>query len=71
MIKWQQQKIMKILQSHENSINRDENAKKKMKDSIDTLENTISLEKKITEAYIGLSSIKQFAASATQHLERM
>ena len=63
--------IIKTLQSHENAINRDENAIKEMKENIDKLENTISLEKKVTDAYIGLFAIKLFGATTTQHLERM
>ena len=42
-----------------------------MKKHIDTLENTISLDKKVTDAYIGLFAIKLFGATTTQHLERM
>ena len=38
--------IIKTLQAHENAINRDEAGIKEMKKHIDTLENTISLEKK-------------------------
>ena len=63
--------IIKTLQSKENAINRDENAIKEMKENIDRLENTISLEKKVTDAYIGLFAIKLFGATTTQHLERM
>ena len=63
--------IIKTLQSHENAINRDENAIKEIKENIDRLEKTISLEKKVTDAYIGLFAIKLFGATTTQHLERM
>ena len=42
-----------------------------MKENIDRLENTISLEKKTTDAFIGLFAIKLFGATTTQHLERM
>ena len=54
-----------------NAINRDKNAIKEIKENIDRLENTISLEKKVTDAYIGLFAIKLFGATTTQHLERM
>ena len=57
--------IIKTLQSHENAINRDENAIKEMKENIEGLENTISLEKKVTDAYIGLFAIKLFGATTT------
>ena len=63
--------IIKTLQAHENAINRDEAGIKEMKKHIDKLENTISLEKKVTDAYIGLFAIKLFGATTTQHLERM
>ena len=63
--------IIKTLQSHENAINRNEDAIKEMKENIDKLENTISLEKRVTDAYIGLFAIKLFGATTTQHLERM
>ena len=42
-----------------------------MKENIDKLENTISLEKRVTDAYIGLFAIKLIGATTTQHLERM
>ena len=45
--------IIKTLRSHDNAINRDEDAIKEMKENIDKLENTISLEKRVTDAYIG------------------
>ena len=63
--------VIKTLQSHENAIYRDENAMKDIKENIDRLENNISLEKKVTDAYIGLFAIKLFWATTTQHLERM
>ena len=63
--------IIKTLQAHENAINRDEAGIKEMKKHIEKLENTISLEKKVTDAYIGLFAIKLFGATTTQHLECM
>ena len=42
-----------------------------MKENIEKLENTISLEKRVTNAYIGLFAIKLFGATTSQHLERM
>ena len=63
--------IINTLQAHENAINRDEAGIKEMKKHIDKLENTISFEKKVTDAYIGLFSIKLFGATTTQDLERM
>ena len=63
--------IIKTLQSHENAIHRDEAAIKAVKIQIDKLEKTISLEKKATDAYLGLFAIKLFGSTTTQHLERM
>ena len=52
-------------------INRDENAIKEIKENIHRLENTISLEKKVTDAYIGLFAIKLFGATTIEHLKGM
>lgn len=57
--------IIKTLQSHENDIHRDESAIKEANIQKDKLESTISLEKKVTNAYLGLFSIKLFGSSAT------
>ena len=63
--------IIHTLQSHENAIHRNEAALEEVKVQIDKLETTISLEKKVSDAYIGLFAIKLFGSSTTQHLERM
>ena len=63
--------IIKTLQAHENAINRNEATLKDIRTQIDNLENTISLEKKTTDAYIRLFAIKLFGTTTTQHLSRM
>ena len=63
--------IIKTLQSHENAIHRDEAAIKEIKDQVEKLEKSISLEKRASDAYIGLFAIKLFGSTTIQHLERM
>ena len=63
--------IIKTLQSHENAIHRDEAAIKEIKDQVEKLEKSISLEKRATDAYIGLFAIKLFGSTTMQHLEQM
>ena len=57
--------IIKTLQSHENAITKDENSIKEIKENIDRLEKTISLKKKVMDAYIGLFAIKLYGATTT------